>query len=85
METVGPTRSGLPDSLTVGNLPSLLGPLAFRQELSSNTWASSTADMALLSDNDEIGDRDAFVEDYNRLSRKVSHNLLVMLCFASNN
>ncbi|QBZ64730.1 hypothetical protein PoMZ_06429 [Pyricularia oryzae] len=70
METVRPTRSGLPDSLTVGNLPSLLGPLAFRQELSSNTWASSTADMALLSDNDEIGDRDAFVEDYNRLSRK---------------
>ncbi|KAI6357654.1 hypothetical protein MCOR25_007605 [Pyricularia grisea] len=70
METVRPTRSGLPESFTVGNLPSLLGPLAFRQELSSNTWASSTADMALLSDNDEIGDRDAFVEDYNRLSRK---------------
>ncbi|TLD24348.1 hypothetical protein PspLS_06633 [Pyricularia sp. CBS 133598] len=70
METVRHTRSGLPDSLTVGNLPSLLGPLAFRQELSSNTWASSTADMALLSDNDEISDRDAFVEDYNRLSRK---------------
>ncbi|TLS26481.1 hypothetical protein PpBr36_04482 [Pyricularia pennisetigena] len=77
METLRPTRSGLPESLTAGNLPSLLAPLAFRQELSSNTWASSTADMALLSDNDEISDRDALIEDYNRLSKKYGVRLMV--------
>jgi hypothetical protein len=41
-----------------------------RQINSSNTWTSSSGDV--LSDQDDIEDRTLFVQEYNRLARKVS-------------
>lgn len=40
-----------------------------RQINSSNTWTSSSGDM--LSDQDDIEDRTPFIQEYNRLARKV--------------
>ena len=39
----------------------------------SNTWTSS--DGEVLSDHDEVDDRTVFVQEFNRLARKVSMNL----------
>lgn len=41
---------------------------AFR---SSATWTSSSGDLAMFSDTDEIEDRTRFVLEYNRLAKKV--------------
>ena len=38
----------------------------------SNTWTSSDGD--ILSDQDEVDDRTVFVQEFNRLARKVSFN-----------
>lgn len=38
---------------------------------SSATWTSTSGDLSGLSDTDEIGDRREFVEEYNRISKKV--------------
>lgn len=40
-----------------------------RQMASSNTWTSSSGDV--LSDHDDIEDRGPFIQEYNRLARKV--------------
>jgi hypothetical protein len=37
---------------------------------SSNTWTSSSGEV--LSEHDEVGDRTVFVDEYNRLARKVN-------------
>ena len=37
----------------------------------SNTWTSSTRDLGLLSERDEVDDREEFVDEYNRLEKKV--------------
>lgn len=39
---------------------------------SSATWTSTSGDLGGLSDTDEIGDRLDFVEEYNRIAKKVS-------------
>lgn len=38
---------------------------------SSATWTSTSGDLGGLSDTDEIGDRQDFVEEYNRIAKKV--------------
>ena len=39
---------------------------------SSGTWTTSSGELGLLSNADEIEDRDVFVQEYNRLAKKVS-------------
>lgn len=38
---------------------------------SSATWTSTTGDLGGLSDTDKISDRETFVEEYNRIAKKV--------------
>lgn len=38
---------------------------------SSHTWTSSSGDLGLLRDADEVEDRAIFVQEYNRLAKKV--------------
>ncbi|KAK1965941.1 hypothetical protein LY78DRAFT_75351 [Colletotrichum sublineola] len=38
---------------------------------SSATWTSSMGDLAMLSDTDEVQDRRKFIQEYNRLAKKV--------------
>lgn len=38
---------------------------------SSATWTSTSGDLNSLSDTDEIGDRENFTDEYNRLAKKV--------------
>ncbi len=38
---------------------------------SSRTWASTSGDVGLLNDADEVEDRNVFVLEYNRLAKKV--------------
>lgn len=38
---------------------------------SSATWTSTSGDLGILSDTDELGDRQEFVDEYNRLAQKV--------------
>jgi hypothetical protein len=45
--------------------------------LTSNTWTTSSGDV--LSDQDEVDDRTVFIQEYNRLARKVSISLLSKL------
>ncbi|KAF9874854.1 hypothetical protein CkaCkLH20_07548 [Colletotrichum karsti] len=45
---------------------------------SSATWTSSTADLALIPDKDEIQDRRKFVQEYNRLAKKHGIRILVV-------
>jgi hypothetical protein len=42
-----------------------------RRKDSSATWTSSSGDMGVFSDLDEIEDRVHFVDEYNRLAKKV--------------
>ncbi|KAK1718568.1 hypothetical protein BDP67DRAFT_368779, partial [Colletotrichum lupini] len=58
---------------TSGTLPALVTGDGRRSRAlpSSATWTSSVGDLALLSDTDEIQDRRIFVQDYNRLAKKV--------------
>lgn len=37
----------------------------------SRTWTTSSGERGLLSDTDEVGNRAAFVQEYNRLAKKV--------------
>lgn len=39
---------------------------------SSGTWTTSSGELGLLSNADEVDDRDVFVQEYNRLAKKVS-------------
>ncbi|EGY18928.1 uncharacterized protein VDAG_09262 [Verticillium dahliae VdLs.17] len=43
---------------------------------SSATWTSSSGDLAMFSDTDEIEDRQHFVVEYNRLAKKVQLRLV---------
>ncbi|ORY71902.1 uncharacterized protein BCR38DRAFT_330319 [Pseudomassariella vexata] len=38
---------------------------------SSNTWTSSSGDIGLASEGEEVDDREQFVDEYNRLAKKV--------------
>lgn len=38
---------------------------------SSATWTSTSGDLGSLSDTDEIRERDDYVEEYNRIAKKV--------------
>ncbi|KAK4460197.1 hypothetical protein QBC42DRAFT_272843 [Cladorrhinum samala] len=62
-------RNGLPQPATVGQLP--IPGKDRRGNASSATWTSSSGDLAGLSDTDDIQERDQFVQEYNRLARKV--------------
>lgn len=39
---------------------------------SSGTWTTSSGELGLLNNADEVEDRDVFVHEYNRLAKKVS-------------
>lgn len=39
---------------------------------SSGTWTTSSGELGLLNNADEVEDRDVFVQEYNRLAKKVS-------------
>lgn len=56
-----------PRSATVHNL----NTLGRRQMRSSKTWTTSSGEQGLMSDTDELEDRALFVQEYNRLARKV--------------
>lgn len=43
----------------------------FREVRSSATWTSTSGDLGVMSDTDEIRDRRDFVLEYNRLAQKV--------------
>lgn len=43
-----------------------------RQMHSSRTWTTSSGELGLMSDTDELEDRILFVQEYNRLAKKVS-------------
>ncbi|WDK12302.1 RhoGAP domain-containing protein [Colletotrichum graminicola] len=60
--------------LTASNtLPGLTIKEGHRGRLlpSSATWASSIRDLAMFSDTDDVQDRLRFVQEYNRLAKKV--------------
>ncbi len=42
-----------------------------RPLFSSHTWTSTSGDLGLLRDADEVEDRAIFVQEYNRLAKKV--------------
>lgn len=44
-----------------------------RPIFSSHTWTSTSGDLGLLKDADETEDRAIFVQEYNRLAKKVQH------------
>lgn len=46
----------------------------------SNTWASSSADINLISKDEEVNDRGYFVDEYNRLARKVGRVVVGQTC-----
>jgi hypothetical protein len=62
-----------PKSLNKPRSPEPLGASheksRWRAAHTSNTWTSSSGDM--LSDRDELDDRTIFIQEYNRLARKV--------------
>jgi hypothetical protein len=65
-------------------LPAAAGHLAVptherRANASSATWTSSSGDLVDLSDADDLEIRDEFVQEYNRVARKVRFNLLLVL------
>lgn len=41
-----------------------------RPLFSSHTWTSTSGDLGLLKDADEVEDRAIFVQEYNRLAKK---------------
>lgn len=49
----------------------LVAPDTNRRNDSSATWTTSTGDIGVFSDSEEIDDRAAFVDEYNRLAKKV--------------
>lgn len=42
----------------------------------SRTWTTSSGELGLVNDSDEPEDRVAFVQEYNRLAKKVCHLFL---------
>ncbi|PFH59847.1 hypothetical protein XA68_11796 [Ophiocordyceps unilateralis] len=48
------------------------------QVRSSGTWTTSSGELGLLSDTDEVEDRAIFVHEYNRLARKHGVRLLIV-------
>ncbi|KAG5923473.1 hypothetical protein E4U42_004950 [Claviceps africana] len=51
---------------------------------SSGTWTTSSGELGLLNNADEVEDRDVFVQEYNRLAKKVSlppHQPRPPLCY----
>lgn len=60
----------------------LAGPDANRRNDSSATWTTSSGDMGIFSESDEIEDRVHFIDEYNRLAKKVCllHTLAYMHC-----
>ncbi|KAI0834588.1 hypothetical protein F5Y06DRAFT_152349 [Hypoxylon sp. FL0890] len=63
-------QAGLTTSRSLGTLEVQIGRR-------SNTWSSSTRDLGLLSERDEVDDREEFVEEYNRLAKKYGIRLFV--------
>lgn len=61
------TSLAFPQSATVHNL----APGHGAQMRSSRTWTTSSGDFGLLSDTDQVDDRGVFVQEYNRLAKKV--------------
>jgi hypothetical protein len=49
----------------------LAGPDTNRRNDSSATWTTSSGDIGIFSVSDEIEDRVHFVDEYNRLAKKV--------------
>lgn len=46
---------------------------------STRTWTASSAERELLNDNDEVENRGAFVQEYNRLAKKVRNQPTMFL------
>ncbi|KAI9149593.1 putative Rho-GTPase-activating protein 6 [Paramyrothecium foliicola] len=76
------------------------GSLAFTQDVavrqladhgphlrSSRTWTTSSGDLGLLSDTDEVEDRAIFVQEYNRLAKKACprHGVRILIVEDFNN
>lgn len=59
-------KPSLPPSSTFHGLAQNDRPL-----FSSHTWTSTSGDLGLLRDADEVEDRAIFVQEYNRLAKKV--------------
>jgi hypothetical protein len=68
--TASPTLRDRPSSgaISQGVAISERGRQAHR---SSDTWTSSSGDLGILSDTDDIDDRADFIQEYNRLAQKV--------------
>ncbi|KAF5023194.1 hypothetical protein F66182_4748 [Fusarium sp. NRRL 66182] len=64
-----PSRSSLSLQATIRNITDQ-GPV-----YTSNTWTTSSGEHGILSDVDELEDRASFVQEYNRLAKKVNHTL----------
>ncbi|KAK7419727.1 hypothetical protein QQZ08_010740 [Neonectria magnoliae] len=62
-----------PQSITVRNAPN-----RGSQMRSSRTWTTSSGERGLLSDTDEVDNRAAFVQEYNRLAKKHGVRVLVV-------
>ena len=60
----------LPQSATMQNLTAH-GP---GQKWSSRTWTTSSGGLGMVSDTDELDNRALFVQEYNRLAKKVRHS-----------
>ncbi|KAH7318127.1 hypothetical protein B0I35DRAFT_409065 [Stachybotrys elegans] len=66
-------------SLTYPHNAALRRMNARRSQLpTSQTWTTSSGDLALLNDEDEINDRSTFIHEYNRLAKKHSVRILVV-------
>lgn len=78
--TASPSRASLtagqpliPTSNTAPTLAASRDGRRSRALPSSATWTSSSGDLAMFSDTDEIEDRTRFVLEYNRLAKKVRY------------
>ncbi|KPM40770.1 hypothetical protein AK830_g5774 [Neonectria ditissima] len=62
-----------PQTITVRNAPNQVPHMR-----SSRTWTTSSGERGLLSDTDELENRAAFVQEYNRLAKKHGVRVLVV-------
>lgn len=51
-----------------------VGALDVPRSRRSNTWTSSSGDLGLLSEGDQVDDREDFVNEYNRLAKRVTRS-----------
>lgn len=58
-----------PQSTTLNRMT---GPGHGTQMRSSRTWTSSSGEFGVLSDTDEVDNREVFIVEYNRLANKVA-------------